>query len=92
MLFRSGIWGKVISTLDWIANNTPLDKMRLTNGIKAMEIQLGFQDEYGIRRGYLSSVYGISLKDNPDKARGIRGPLVHYEELGMFANSEEAWH
>ena len=86
-----GIWGKVISTLDWIANNTPLDKMRLTNGIKAMEIQLGYQDEYGTRQGLLSSVYGISLKDNPDKARGIRGPLVHYEELGMFANSEEAW-
>jgi hypothetical protein len=36
-------------------------------------------------------VYGISLKDNPDKARGIRGPLIHYEEDGLFPNLEKAW-
>ena len=86
-----GVFGKVVDVLDWIADYTPLPKLRLTNSIKSMEIQLGYQDEYGVRRGPQSSVYGISLKDNPDKARGIRGPLVHYEELGMFANSEEAW-
>lgn len=86
-----GVFGKVVDTLDWIADNTPLPKMRLANSIKAMEIQLGYQDEYGVRKGLLSSVYGISLKDNPDKARGVRGPLVHYEELGTFSNSEDAW-
>jgi hypothetical protein len=39
----------------------------------------------------LSSVFGISLKDNPEKARGIRGPLIHYEEDGLFPNLEKAW-
>src|SRR5690606_9123316 len=34
---------------------------------------------------------GISLKDNPDKARGIRGPLIHYEEDGLFPHLESAW-
>jgi hypothetical protein len=86
-----GIWGKILDTLDWIGDNTPLSRMRLVDGKRAMEVQLGYEDEYGTRRGLLSSVFGISLKDNPDKARGIRGPLIHYEEDGLFPNLEKAW-
>lgn len=86
-----GIWGKVLDTLDWIADNTPLPRMRLVDGKRAMELQMGYEDEYGVRRGLLSSVFGISLKDNPDKARGIRGPLIHYEEDGLFPDLEKAW-
>ena len=87
-----GIWGKVVDTLDWIAETTPLPRMRTVDRAgSTLEIQLGFKDEYGIRKGLLSSVHGISLKDNPDKARGIRGPLIHYEEDGLFPNLEKAW-
>jgi len=86
-----GIWGKVLDTLDWIAEHTPFPKLRLVDGKRAMEVQLGYEDEYGVRKGILSSVFGISLKDNPDKARGIRGPLIHYEEDGLFPNLEKAW-
>lgn len=86
-----GIWGKVLDTLDWIATNTPLPRMRLVDGKRAMELQLGYEDEFGTRKGLLSSVFGISMKDNPDKARGIRGPLIHYEEDGLFPNLEKAW-
>ena len=64
-----GIWGKVVDTLDWIAETTPLPRMRTVDRAgSTLEIQLGFKDEYGIRKGLLSSVHGISLKDNPDKA------------------------
>lgn len=86
-----GIWGKVLDTLDWVADNTPLPKLRLVNDLKNMTVQLGYQDEYGVRKGILSTVFGISLKDNPEKARGIRGPLIHYEEDGLFPNLEKAW-
>jgi len=87
-----GIWGKILDNLDWIAEHTPLPRMRLTDRSgTTMELQLGFKDEYGSRKGLLSSVSGISLKDNPDKARGIRGPLIHYEEDGLFPNLEKAW-
>jgi hypothetical protein len=86
-----GIWGKVLDNLDWIAEHTPLPRMRTIDATKEMNIQLGFKDEYGSRKGLLSSVFGISLKDNPDKARGIRGPLIHYEEDGLFPNLEKAW-
>ena len=91
LLGDKGIWGKVIDTLDWIGTHTGLPKLRLKNKSDGMETQLGYMDEYGIRKGLLSSVHGISLKDNPDKARGIRGPLIHYEEDGLFPNLEKAW-
>lgn len=86
-----GVFGKVMDTLDWIAENTPLPKLRLGDSKRSMEIQLGRLDEYGVRKGLLSSVFGISLKDNPDKARGIRGILIHYEEDGTFDHLEDAW-
>jgi hypothetical protein len=86
-----GVYGKVIDTLDWIATHTPLPKLRLSDSKKAMEIQLGYLDSYGVRQGLLSTVYGISMKDDPDKARGIRGPLIHYEEDGVFPNLESIW-
>jgi hypothetical protein len=86
-----GVFGKVIDTLDWIATNTPLPKLRISDSKQKMEIQLGFLDNYGVRKGLLSSVYGISMKDNPDKARGIRGALIHYEEDGVFPNLESTW-
>ena len=87
-----GIWGKVVDTLDWIAEATPMPRIRTVDRAgSTLEIQLGYKDEYGVRKGLLSSVHGISLKDNPDKARGIRGPLIHYEEDGLFPNLEKAW-
>lgn len=86
-----GVFGKVVDTLDWLAIHTPFPKMRLINSIRSMEIQLGYMDDQGNRKGALSSVYGISLKDNPDKARGIRGPMIFYEEDGLFPHLEKAW-
>lgn len=86
-----GLYGKVLECLDHIAEHTPLPKMRLIDGKKEMVVQLGFADEYGVRKGLLSSVHAISLKDNPDKARGARGVFCHYEEDGIFDNLEKAW-
>jgi len=86
-----GIWGKVLDCLDWVAEHTPLPRMRTVDATKEMNVQLGYKDEYGSRKGLLSSVFCISMKDNPDKARGIRGPLIHYEEDGLFPNLEKAW-
>ena len=71
---------------------TPLPGLRLIDSPRSREIQLGFLDrDTGVRKGLKSSVYGISLKDNPDKARGARGKLIHYEEDGLFPKLEKAW-
>lgn len=86
-----GLWGKILDVCDWIALHTPLPRMRLIDSKRGMEIQMGYEDEYGIRHGLLSSCHAISLKDNPDKARGVRGPFIDYEEDGLFPNLEKAW-
>ena len=86
-----GIFGKILDCLDWIADHTPLPKLRLQDSKREMIVQIGYQDEYGIRKGLLSSVDCISMKDNQDKARGIRGAFVHYEEDGVFDNIESIW-
>ena len=88
---EKGIFGKVVNNLDWIATRTPFPRIRLINRLSDMEIQIGYLNEYGNQSGLLSSVYGISLKDAPEKARGVRGPLIHYEEDGLFRNLEKAW-
>lgn len=87
---EKGAFGKVLDNLDWIRDHTALNGLRLVDSPRSREIQLGYIED-GARRGTKSSVYGISLKDNPDKARGIRGPLIHYEEDGLFPNLEHAW-
>lgn len=86
-----GIFGKILDCLDWIGDNTPLPKLRLIDSKQNMKVQIGYMDEYGFRKGMLSSVEAISLKDNPDKARGVRGVFCHYEEDGLFDNLEKAW-
>jgi hypothetical protein len=86
-----GIFGKIQECLDHIATTTPLPRLRIVDRPAAMEIQLGYKDDYGNRKGILTSVLCISLKDNPEKARGIRGKLCHYEEDGLFDNLEKAW-
>ena len=88
---EKGVFGKVVDNLDWIATTTPFPRIRLINRVSDMEIQIGYLNEYGNKEGLLSSVYGISLKDAPEKARGVRGPLIHYEEDGLFKNLEKAW-
>jgi hypothetical protein len=89
LLGEKGVYGKTVDTLDWIAENTPFAKLRLID--KPLEKMLGFKNEYGGREGLLSSVYGISIKDDPDKARGIRGALIHYEEDGVMPGFKKAW-
>lgn len=87
---EKGVFGKVLDVLDWIRDNTPLNGLRLIDSARSREIQLGYLED-GARRGTKSSVYGISLKDNPDKVRGARGKLIHYEEDGLFPKLEKAW-
>lgn len=84
-----GVFNKAIGVLDHIGKNTPLPKLRIKD--RPLEKKIGFKDEYGIERGILSSMIGISMKDNPNKARGIRGKLIYYEEDGLFPNLETAW-
>lgn len=41
--------------------------------------------------GFLSQIIGITLKNNPDAARGISGKLILWEEAGEFPNLTKGW-
>lgn len=85
---EKGVFSKVISTLDWIAKNTPLPAKKLID--RQMDKKIGVKKD-GVESGLLSSVTAISLNDNPDKARGVRGPIIQYEEDGVFPDIIDAW-
>lgn len=79
--------------MDFIDKNTEWSKQRLTS--TRMERVSGYKitDEFGkqTEQGYLSSITGITLKNDPERLRGTRGKLVLFEEGGKFPNLETAW-
>ena len=92
-LVGDGLLTKAWQIMDFIDKNTAWAKQRLTS--TRMERVSGFKikDEFGkeTEQGYLSSITGITLKNDPERLRGTRGKLVLFEEGGKFPNLETAW-
>lgn len=92
-LVGDGILTKAWQIMDFIDKNTDWSKQRLTS--TRLERTSGFKvkDELGkeTEQGYLSSITGITLKNDPERLRGTRGKLVLFEEAGKFPNLETAW-
>lgn len=92
-LIGDGLLTKAWQIMDFIDKNTAWSKQRLTS--TRMERVAGFKitDEFGkqTEQGYLSSITGITLKNDPERLRGTRGKLVLFEEGGKFPNLETAW-
>jgi len=84
-----GIFVKVTKNLDFVATHTPFAKLRLID--KSELIKFGYTNEYGVEQGLLSSVSAISVANNPDKARGVRGKFILYEEAGTIKDVEQIW-
>lgn len=92
-LVGDGLLTKAWQIMDFIDKNTAWSKQRLVS--TRMERVSGFKvtDEFGkqTEQGYLSSITGITLKNDPERLRGTRGKLVLFEEGGKFPNVETAW-
>ena len=92
-LIGDGILTKAWQIMDFIDKNTAWSKQRLTS--TRMERVSGYKvtDEFGkqTEQGYMSSITGITLKNDPERLRGTRGKLVLFEEGGKFPNLETAW-
>ena len=92
-LIGDGILTKAWQIMDFIDKNTAWSKQRLTS--TRMERVSGYKvtDEFGkqTEQGYLSSITGITLKNDPERLRGTRGKLVLFEEGGKFPSLETAW-
>ena len=92
-LVGDGLLTKAWQIMDFIDKHTAWSKQRLTS--TRMERVSGFKikDEFGkeTEQGYLSSITGITLKNDPERIRGTRGKLVLWEEGGKFPNLLTAW-
>ena len=92
-LVGDGILTKAWQIMDFVDKHTAWSKQRLTS--TRMERVSGYKitDEFGkqTEQGYLSSITGITLKNDPERIRGTRGRLVLWEEGGKFPNLLTAW-
>lgn len=92
-LIGDGLLTKAWQIMDFVDKHTDWSKQRLTS--TRMERVSGFKvtDEFGkqTEQGYLSSITGITLKNDPERIRGTRGKLVLWEEGGKFPSLLTAW-
>ena len=82
---KDGTLSKFEPMINFVSENTEFPRLRLRNSSQDMFWQMGYQDEYGRKKGSLNSVMGVSSKDDSGKLRGKRGH-IYFEEMGSFPN------
>ena len=92
-LVGDGLLTKAWQIMDFLDKHTAWAKQRLVS--TRMERTSGYKitDEFGkqTEQGYLSSITGITLKNDPERVRGTRAKLVLWEEGGKFPSLLDAW-
>lgn len=92
-LIGDGLLTKAWQIMDFLDKYTAWAKQRLVS--TRMERTSGYKitDEFGkqTEQGYLSSITGITLKNDPERVRGTRAKLVLWEEGGKFPSLLDAW-
>lgn len=92
-LTGDGILTKAWQGMDFIDKNTAWSKQRLKSTTLERTAGYKIKDEFGkeTEGGYLSSIMGITLKNDPERLRGTRARLVLFEEAGKFKDIKQAW-
>lgn len=92
-LTRDGLLTKAWEFMDFIDQNTAFAKKRQKVDTRTHRRASIVIDKDGVKTeiGYRSEIMGISLKNDPQKARGKRGKLILWEESGKFPNLKTAW-
>jgi hypothetical protein len=91
-LNKDGIWNKYMDVRDFLGDTTQLPYSTLKDDQSSMNVVLGYKDAKTlVNKGLKSEVHGVTLKDNPQKARGKRGMLIQWEEAGKFPGLLTAW-
>ena len=89
-----GIYQKFLDGMSFVDQNTPFAQPRLIDRPAQMLMKSGYtivEDGIESEKGFQSMVQGVSLKDNPDGARGRAGELILFEEMGKFPGLKKAW-
>ncbi len=92
-LTKDGVLNKYIDMINFVADHTPFPRTReLKDSMNSMEWKMGYKDKLTNRdKGVQNTVMGVTLKNDPHRARGKRGVLIEWEEVGSFANFLTAW-
>lgn len=92
-LTGDGLLTKAWQGMDFIDKNTAWAKQRLVSTRLERTSGYKIKDEFGkeTEGGYLSSITGITLKNDPERIRGTRGRLILWEEAGKFPDIKQAW-
>jgi len=93
-LTRDGVLTKTWDGMDFVDEHTAWYKKRQKSDTR-MHKRASFivKDDSGVpvEKGYKSEVMGVTLKNDPQKARGKSGKLIIFEEAGKFPNLLQAW-
>lgn len=93
-LIKDGILTKAWEYMDFIDEHTAWGKKRqVANRQMHRRASYITTDNTGnkIEGGYKSEVMGVTLKNDPQKARGKAGKLILFEEAGKLPNLLTAW-
>jgi hypothetical protein len=91
-LVKDGILNKFVDIIDFLAEASPFPRNRLKNSLNDMHWKLGYLHKYlNIEKGLKNEIIGVTLKNDPQKARGKRGSRIYWEENGKFPNVTQAW-
>ena len=90
-LIKDGLLSKAWDTLDWVDKTTPWSKLRQKVDREMHKKASYIESKTGNEKGYKSEIMGVSLKDDPNKARGKRAKLILWEEMGKFPGLLHAW-
>jgi hypothetical protein len=92
-LTKDGLLTKAWDLMDFIDEHTAWAKKRQKIDTKMHKRASIVINKNGVKSeiGYKSEIIGVTLKNDPQKARGKRGKLILGEEAGKFPGLKEAW-
>jgi hypothetical protein len=92
-LLKDGLLTKAWEMMDFINEHTAWRKRR-----QVKDTDLHKRASYKatvngkpVEKGYKSEIIGVTLMNNPNRARGKRGKLLLFEEFGSFIGGLQAW-
>lgn len=92
-LTKDGVLSKAWDMMDFVDDNTAWYKHRHKKDTNMHKRASFIRNVNGVQieQGYKSEIIGITLNNDPHKARGKRGKLILFEEAGKFPNLKTAW-
>jgi hypothetical protein len=92
-LLKDGLLTKAWDMMDWINEKTPWSKkcQKINQKMHKRASIVINKDGVETEIGYKSEIIGVSLKNDPQKARGKKAKLILWEEGGKFPNLKTAW-